>query len=122
MVPEVCKAVVEVNKDKVFAVPETPDEWRALAQEFEDTENVLHAVGVLAGTIIPSPSHQNTGSLYHNYKVFFFLWGGGGGGGLVAWPLRWHGLAFLLHSLVLSAYCRCWARLLYIPSQTASAV
>ena len=52
IVREVCEAIAEEYKDEVISCPSTPEEWRAIAEQFDRRWNVPHAVRASYGNHI----------------------------------------------------------------------
>ena len=51
-IPQVCQAIVNEYKNEVVACPTTPEEWLTVADAFERTWNIPHAVGALDGKYV----------------------------------------------------------------------
>lgn len=51
-------------------MPETEEEWKKVAQDFENTWQFPHCVGAIDGKHIRIMLPPDSGSLYYNYKKF----------------------------------------------------
>nr|XP_023027147.1 uncharacterized protein LOC111515143 [Leptinotarsa decemlineata] len=68
IIPETCKAIFDVLKTVYMKFPSSEDEWRKIANDFEQKCNFPNCVGDVDGkhvNIIPS---ARSGSYYFNYK------------------------------------------------------
>jgi len=52
-------------------MPQTENEWLAIAEEYAAKSNFPHCLGAMDGKHVAILSPANSGSLYHNYKHFF---------------------------------------------------
>ena len=65
LIPEVCQAIIDEYKEEFIRCPTTPDEWRLIANEFENWWNIPHACGALDGKHVAIRCLPNTGTVPH---------------------------------------------------------
>ncbi|CAH1990031.1 unnamed protein product [Acanthoscelides obtectus] len=70
IIPEVCKALIDVLHDFV-RIPDTEDGWKKIARDFEVLWNYPHCIGACDGKHIVLQNPKNSGSLFYNYKGTF---------------------------------------------------
>ncbi|XP_054763663.2 uncharacterized protein LOC129270291 [Lytechinus pictus] len=71
LIPEVCQAIIEEYKGEMMKCPTTPNEWRAISDQFMEKWNFPHTCGALDGKHVSCKCPPNSGSLYYNYKGFY---------------------------------------------------
>ena len=72
-VPEVCEAIVEELGAELIKCPQTPDEWRPIAQKFSRRWNFEHCCGAIDGKHVAIKAPAHSGTVYHNYKGYFSI-------------------------------------------------
>lgn len=70
LVPLVCEAVIKEYMEEVLTCPNTPEEWKTVAEGFADKWNFHHTCGAVDGKHIAIKCPPNSGSMYLNYKKF----------------------------------------------------
>ncbi|XP_030838391.1 uncharacterized protein LOC115922825 [Strongylocentrotus purpuratus] len=65
-----CTAIYKEYKEKMFNIPSTQDEWKAVARQFGTRWNFHHCCGAIDGKHIAIKKPNKSGSLYYNYKRF----------------------------------------------------
>ncbi|XP_054755503.2 uncharacterized protein LOC129261469 [Lytechinus pictus] len=63
LIPEVCQAIIEEYKGEMMKCPTTPDEWRAISDQFIEKWNFPHTCGALDGKHVSCNCPPNSGSL-----------------------------------------------------------
>ena len=72
LVPATCQAIIEMFKDEL-KLPQTEEEWLAVAKGFEQRWNMPNCIGSMDGKHIRLRNPSGAGSLYFNYKKFFSM-------------------------------------------------
>ena len=54
-------------------LPKSQEDWLSISKDFEELWNTPHVIGCIDGKNIPFECPQLSGSIYHNYKVFFSI-------------------------------------------------
>ena len=70
IVREVCTAIIEEYGDELVRCPTSPQEWKAVAQGFEERWNSPHTIGALDGKHVAIKCPEDSGSIFYNYKGF----------------------------------------------------
>ena len=57
----------------VLQAPATAEEWQEVARQFEDKWQYPNCIGVIDGKHISIRAPANSGSMFHNYKMFYSI-------------------------------------------------
>ena len=70
---ETSSAIYNALSERYMRAPLTPEEWKAIAINFEEKWNMPHVIETIDGKHVRLKCPKNTGSFYYNYKGFFSL-------------------------------------------------
>ena len=70
---EVCDAIYEVLAPLYLKTPASAEDWKSIANDFENIWNLPHTVGAIDGKHIAMDCPKNSGTQDHNYKGFFSM-------------------------------------------------
>lgn len=73
IVPDVATAIWDCLVEEFMPVPTTEEEWKSIAEKFEERWNFPHCCGALDGKHVVLKAPPNSGSQFFNYKGTFSL-------------------------------------------------
>ena len=73
VVREVCQAIVDEYTEEQLSMPETEEEWKAIANAWYKRWNFPHTIGAIDGKHIACRKPENSGSEYWNYKKYYSI-------------------------------------------------
>ena len=73
LVPETCRAIVAAFHEDVIKLPRTQQEWKKVADGFEEKWNFPHVLGALDAKHVRIKNPALGGSMYFNYKKFYSI-------------------------------------------------
>ncbi|VEN44056.1 unnamed protein product, partial [Callosobruchus maculatus] len=72
IVPEVCQELI-IALSEHLKTPQSPAEWKTIAQVFEERWHFPHCCGAIDGKHVILQAPPNSGSEYFNYKSTFSI-------------------------------------------------
>eukprot|EP00112_Aurelia_sp_Birch-Aquarium-sp1_P024049 Seg7421.1 transcript_id=Seg7421.1/GoldUCD/mRNA.D3Y31 product="Protein ANTAGONIST OF LIKE HETEROCHROMATIN PROTEIN 1" protein_id=Seg7421.1/GoldUCD/D3Y31 len=71
IIKEVCEAIYDLLAPIYMRPPSTSEEWKLIAEDFENLWNMPHVIGAIDGKHIAIDCPKNSGTQDYNYKGFF---------------------------------------------------
>ena len=71
IIRETCEAIFETLAGEYLHPPSSTEEWENIAGDFQEIWNLPHIVGAIDGKHIRIQFPQQSGTLFHNYKLLF---------------------------------------------------
>jgi hypothetical protein len=68
IVEETCDAIYEILRPVYLKMPDSPDEWKQISNEFWTKWQIANVVGALDGKHVQIKKPPKSGSLHFNYK------------------------------------------------------
>ena len=69
IVRETCEAIWTALNQTYLKTPKSSEEWKKIADGFEEERNFPHCLGSIDGKRIMTECPKNAGSAYYNYKI-----------------------------------------------------
>ena len=73
IINETCKVIWDCLSEQYMRPPRMSDDWKRITKDFENTWNLPHCIGAIAGKYVSIKSSLNSGLLYCNYKGLFSM-------------------------------------------------
>ncbi|XP_066429067.1 putative nuclease HARBI1 [Eleutherodactylus coqui] len=73
IIPETCDAIVRSLRAEYFKFPNTAEEWKNVAEEFDRRWQFPNCGGALDGKHVRISKPANSGSYYYNYEGYFSI-------------------------------------------------